>query len=204
MKALGMPCPLDQRPLTAQQVEASRRDGVLAQRGVRAAPVIPTYAGLELGTTHEAQAVDWARKIGVGCEVRIRGMRFLKCSEIPPKKLPGEEGQSSIRALTLAFDPQDRLVAIDVFRNRLSEMEARAVMLAHARELHARLGQPTEAAGSLAPGALAGRLFKTAFVHYRFKNYLAYLTATNIPWSGGIAVHEQYSTIPQPLLSSAR
>jgi hypothetical protein len=179
---MGVQCPLDRVPLTAQQVEASRHIGLAALRGQSPAPAHPSLAGLRLNVTTEAQALVWARARGIDCIPQARGMRFLKCHDV------------SQASLTLGFDSRGRLVAVDVFRHKLRAREASELMRRLSQALSTRLGRPTETIGELSPRFLdGGREMRTSFVNFQFEDYVALLTATHLPWTGGVAVHEQYS-----------
>ena len=191
---MGVPCPIDTTHLTAARVEQSRQLGVQALRSKQAAPARPALTGLRLDETSEAESAHWAQVHGISCHLLVRGMHFLKCEEISAGSFGITPGHSPIQTLTLAFNPSGRLVAVDIFRRKLGAEEASAVMLDLSLRLRSRLGAPTEARGALTPASLGGDIMKTAYVNYRFRDYLAMLTATNIPWSGGVAVHEQYSS----------
>jgi hypothetical protein len=57
-----------------------------------------------------------------------------------------------------------------------------------------RLGAPTETFGEGDAGYLAGAPFRTAFVRYRFRDYVATVAAVHLP-EGGVAVREQYLAV---------
>jgi hypothetical protein len=192
---MGVKCPIDTTHLTAREVEESRQRGVTSLRGKKLAPNQPTLAGLDINRTTEEEAQTWAALRGISCASEIKGMRFLKCKDVSPFALGEQAGKTPIQTLTLAFSPENRLVAVDVFRRKLNSREAAQVMTDLSAKLSEKLGPPTESLGELSDQELSGKTLKVSFVHYRFKNYLALLTATNIPWSGGVAVHEQYSSI---------
>lgn len=178
-----MPCPL-KRGLTAQAVEAQWKKGVQQLRGEGEAPEKPSLAELQLDETTEKEALDWAHRRGLNCEIQIKGARFLSCSKVPI-------GSIHIDTVTLAFDTSDRLVAVDLFKRKISGKDAEARIKQVSEDLRKTLGKPTEALGAPTEQYLNGGSMRTAIVRYRFDNYLALLTATHLPWSG-IALHEQY------------
>ncbi len=192
---MGVACPLDRSGLTATQVEASRRLGVQALAGAQFARIRPALEGLELDVTSVPEALAWARSRGIACQLQVKGMRFLRCPDVNPAAFTPVRGVRPIHLLTLAFDPADRLVAVDVFRRKLDSSEASGLMQGLTDSLKKRLGQPTEAMGDFTQQALSGPTMTVALMNFRYKDYLAMLTASYIPWSGGITVHEQYSSI---------
>lgn len=187
---MGMKCPIDFSSLTSEQVEASRKMGVKLLSGRRFARARPTLPGLTLALTSEAEALIWARERNMDCVSEKRGMHFIKCERATGSLVPPQ-------TLTLAFSPTDKLVAVDIFRRRLSSKDAAELMLSLSAELRRKIGSPTEARGGLTPGDFEGDIMRVSYVNYRFRDYLAMLTASRIPWSGGVMVHEQYSFVPQ-------
>ena len=191
---MGMKCPLDRPDLTAERVEASRQIGVQTLAGNPPAPVRFVSAGLRLDQTTEAEASSWAERQGITCVSQIRGMHFLKCADVKLLSGGADSSQIPIHMLTLAFNPQDKLVAVDIFRRKLKAEEASHLMRELSATLNQKLGQPTQVMGGTTPEPFSGNLMKTAFVHYRFQDYLVMLTVSRIPWSAVIIVHEQYSS----------
>jgi hypothetical protein len=198
LSLMHISCPINFKKLTTGQVEYTRRYGMNAIKGTRATSVTPSLIGLELNQTTERGAQTWASNSGLKCESLVRGLHYLKCENVSPNLIRYDGnvvvGTRPIQALTLAFSPTEKLIAVDVFRRQLPPAEAANVMQSVSENLDKKLGKPTESFGALTAAHLGGQTMKTAFCNYRFKNYVALLTAQNIPWSGGVVVHEQYSS----------
>ncbi len=59
-----------------------------------------------------------------------------------------------------------------------------------------QLGAPTREAGSRSAGYLASVAMHTAIVEYRFKDYIADISATNIP-GRGLMMREHYKALAE-------
>jgi hypothetical protein len=178
---LGAQCPLGKK-LTAQAVESSRLRGLELEKGRRPASKRPAL-GLVLDSSSEFDAIEWGRSMHLECSSEVRGERFLKCTE------PGTEGTT-----TLAFNPSGKLVAVDVFRKRVSPRSLDPLLTSISRSLESQLGKPQQRVGEMSSRYLsAGSAIRTAFFEYHFSNYVAKVTASYLPWSG-LVVHEQYSS----------
>jgi hypothetical protein len=199
-----MKCPVDFSKLDPEKVEAERQKGARNLRGPKKAPshfrpaiANPLLAGLSLDETTEDDGWVWSKKQGLSCISQVRGARMIKCESKAQRDEEGKEAaeEGASGAITLAFNPSGKLVAVDVFRRKLKAREASALMLELSGNLSKSLGRPTEAVGSLTEEGLSGTGMKTSIVNYRYQDSLVLLTAAHIPWSGGVAVHEQYSSI---------
>ena len=178
----GMACPFGKN-LTAEAVEASRQRGMTALMGTKSAVKRPAL-GLVLASTTEPQAESWARAHLLECRREVRGMHFLSCKE------PGKEA-----TYTLAFNPAGKLVAVDLFRRKVSVESAESLLGSVADTLQNDLGPPHHKGGEFTRSYLyGGSEVKISFIEYRFRDYIAMVTASYLPWSG-LTVHEQYSQV---------
>jgi hypothetical protein len=178
---LGAQCPLGKK-LTAQAVEKSRLRGLAHERGRKPASKRPAL-GLALDSSSEIDAIEWGRSMHLECFSEVRGEKFLRCTE------PGTEGTTM-----LAFNPSGKLVAVDVFRKRVSPRSLDPLLASISRSLESELGKPQQRVGEMSSRYLvAGTTVKTAYFEYRFSNYVAKVTASYLPWTG-LVVHEQYSS----------
>ena len=174
----GVACP--SRALTPEQVQAAREPALSRLRGGSEAPRRPAL-GLSLDGTTESQASAWALQRGLRCETSARGLRFLRCRDVPELAVSGR-GAGVVADLTLTFGPEGRLIGVDALRTRLAAADAGGLHDHLAAALEHALGRPTESA----PG----------FVRYRFADYLASVTTLTLP--SGPAVREQYLSIRIP------
>ena len=181
---LGVGCPMKASP---ESVEAARLDSARLQRGTEAAASRPAL-GFALDTMSLSDVKAWADRKNVSCEDKRVG--FLQCTDVPLAAL-GSTGPN-ITKLDFGFSPTtERLVNITAWRDRLSGDVAAAQMSAVAASMRERLGEPTREAGSRTASYLAAGAMHTAVVSYRFKDYIADVSATNIP-GRGLTLREHY------------
>ncbi|HEY2736402.1 MAG TPA: hypothetical protein VGI70_20525, partial [Polyangiales bacterium] len=182
---LGMKCPLDASPA---EVEAARLESARVTRGTEAAASRPAL-GFVLDQTTLADVKAWAEKKNVSCdEARTRSL--LHCTNVPETAL-GKSGPE-FNDLDFGFSPSNaRLVNISAWRSGMSSRAASAQMKAIAASLAAELGAPASTKGDLSARYFASGPMRTAFVQYRFSDYIADVTATNIP-DKGLILREHY------------
>ncbi len=187
---LGVKCPIKG---SAADVEAARLKSARAQRGTEAAASRPAL-GFALDTMTLADVKAWAEKKSVSCE-EIRKNSFLRCSDVPQSALValgGGAGSQPISQLDFGFSPGNQhLVNISAWRNGMSAADAAAQMNAVVASMKAELGAPSTEAGSRTAAYLAAGPMHTAVVEYRFSDYSADVSATNIP-GRGLLLREHY------------
>lgn len=167
---------------TPQQVEAEQRRAWLSLRGAGSAPARPAL-GFALGRTTLAEVKAWAEARGLRCDAS-RGGALLRCAGVPAAALPSP-ARGVYEDLAFGFRLRDeRLVNVTALRSGLAAEEASAQLRDAAARLERALGAPTrQAAGESAAAP--------SFVLYRYADYLADVTAMQLP-SRGHAVREHY------------
>lgn len=181
---LGVGCPMKASP---EAVEAARLRSARSLRGTEAAASRPAL-GFSLDTMTLSDVKAWAQRENVACEDKRVG--FLQCTDVRLGAL-GAHG-ATIDQLDFGFSPQtERLVNITAWRERLTGEAAAAHMNGVVNQLRAQLGSPTREAGARSAGYLAAGALHTAIVSYRFKDYVADVSATNIP-GHGLSLREHY------------
>lgn len=80
---------------------------------------------------------------------------------------------------------------MDIYRRGLDSRGEQSAWSGAVERLKARLGEPTSSFGDASPGNLATAGYTTARVQYRYSDYIATVTAANLPYAG-FAVREQY------------
>lgn len=191
--AIGVGCPvLNADP---HAVAAIREHGLEQLRGTSDANTRPAL-GLALDHTTIEQARGWADAHDLSCEQRARGFTLLVCASVPVAALPARSaGHQRIDELTLSFDANNRLVQVSTMRRAMTSVAAVALLSGIADHLATRLGEPSEKSAQSSAAYLASGPLHTSYVHYRFRNYIASVTATNFPGeSGGVAVREMYGS----------
>ncbi|HSS40817.1 MAG TPA: hypothetical protein VLT58_18780, partial [Polyangia bacterium] len=171
MRYLGMTCPA--RAVTPQVAEALRMRGVRELRGATPAPARPAL-GLQLDGARVADVQTWADGRGAICTARARPSSLLTCRQIP-----------TYDEVTFGFAPDGRLVSVSALRGHLPAGSAAGLFENLRQELSGQLGGGL-LAGEASAVALAGGPLHSARVQYRFSDYLATVTAMNLP--DGIAL----------------
>ncbi|HXJ23608.1 MAG TPA: hypothetical protein VMT03_25555 [Polyangia bacterium] len=178
MMRVGMGCPA--RKVSPEAAEALRMRGVRGLRGPAPAPARPAL-GLALDGARQSDAQAWAAARGGTCAVRERPSSLLTCHHL-----------AAYDEVTFGFAPDGRLVSVATLRERLPGAAAAGAFEDIHRQLAARLATDGELAGDPAPARLEAGPLRVARLQYRFADYLATVTAMNLP--EGIALREQYQS----------
>jgi hypothetical protein len=187
-------CPFS-APAFPEQAEALRARAMLPLRGEGIAPA-RSALGFTLGATTRGEVSDWAARQGVACAPE-QGANALRCTGVPaagPEEAgaPGEDGTGNLYAL---FDPSGRLVALDVMRESSPvETVARRFDVVR-RRLASSLGPPSASWGEATAAYLGARPLRQAAAQFRFADFAADVTATNLA-GRGVVLREQYRSIP--------
>lgn len=184
---LGVPCPVDNT--TAEQVSALRASGLAQLRASQPAPARPLPGRFLLDSTTADEAARWARENGVACDAVTHGYHYLRCRGVDASKL-GLAGPP-VSELWLSFGPGGHLIGVDVYRRGMSASDTTAAWTGAADALRHALGTPTATMGDASPEVLSRSPLQTARLQYRFADYLATVTASNLPYAG-LTVREQY------------
>jgi len=186
LRRLGIPCPVNS--VTSEQVSHLREIGLSGMRGPAPAPARPAL-GMILDGTTEKEAMAWATANAVQCDSVVHGYRFLRCRGFPAKALGA--GGPAVSELWLSFGTAGTLIGVDVYRRGLDEPGERAVWAEATGKLKSQLGDPAVHFGDPAPSSLLATSLQSARVQYRYSDYVATVTAVNLPHAG-LAVREQY------------
>jgi hypothetical protein len=184
---LGVPCPVDNT--TAEQVSALRASGLAHLRADQAAPARPVPGGFVLDGTSAEDAARWAHENGITCDDVKHGYSYLRCRGVDANKL-GLAGPP-ISELWLSFGPSGHMIGMDVYRRGMSASDTTAAWDGARYALRNALGTPTSTMGDASPEVLSRSALQTARLQYRFSDYVAIITASNLPYAG-LAVREQY------------
>jgi hypothetical protein len=190
---LGAPCPV--RAVSAAEVDAARGPALAALRGEADARGRPAL-GLRLDATTVAEVRDWASRNGISCVAPPRAPHLLACTDVPAGALGLPTSQGRVPDVALAFDAKGVLVAVDALRRGLSPRAAAEAGTALVGRLSAELGAPSERAGDWTAEHLDGPM-RTSVVRFRFRDYVAVVTATHVPGSG-VVLREQYLSVAPP------
>lgn len=187
---IGVGCPAKASP---EEVEAARREAASAARGPTWAKARPAL-GFTLDRTTKAEVEAWAKAAGLSCVDAERGT-VLRCSQVSAAALGGDASERApagpVDDLSFAFSAQElRLVTVTTLRTKLSADQAASALEAISGALGAHLGEPGRRLGQATAGYLAGGALRTAMVEYRYQDYLATVSATNL--GDRVALREHY------------
>jgi hypothetical protein len=184
---LGVGCPMQAAP---EAVEAARLRSARAQRGTEAALSRPAL-GFALDRMTLSDVKAWAGQAHVSCDELRKGL-LLRCSGVAEAALGLGNNGPVIDQLDFGFAPRsERLVNLSAWRSGMSGAAAAAQLNAVARSLRQKLGAPAREAGVRSASYLASGPMHTALVQYRFSDYIADVSATNIP-GRGLMLREHY------------
>lgn len=186
MMLVGVPCPVN--TVSAEQVAQARSAGLRQMRGEGRAPTRPAL-GMQLGRFTEQDVRAWQGRENVACDAVVHGYTYLRCRGVPAQSL-GVDGPA-ISELWFSFDGTGRLIGVDSYRRGLDDPGAELAWSSARSRLERELGPPSKAQGEASPATLRASALQTARIEYRYRDYLATLTAVNLPHAG-LAVREQY------------
>lgn len=181
---LGLRCPVQASP---EDIEAARRSSARLQRGSQAAASRPAL-GFALDEMTRSDVEAWAEREHVTCESVRAGL--LRCSDVPARAV-GDTGPA-INRLDLGFSlAHEQLVNVSAWRTGLTAEAASAELGRVVRSMKQRVGAPTSEAGSQSAEYLAAGPLHTAVARYRYHDYIADVSATNLA-ERGLLVREHY------------
>jgi hypothetical protein len=169
-RVFGGGCPVGRAD--PAEVERGRRASARALRGTLRAPARPAF-GFALDVSTRRDLDRWIAQHGLSC--RDRREHTLVLDEV-----------------TFAFAPGAMsLVNLTAVRYRLAPGAAVRHAGAVIDGLRVALGTPSETVGVMEPASLSATDYATAMVSYAFRDFIADVTATNIPGEG-VLVREHY------------
>lgn len=183
-------CPVDLAALEPANVEAKRVDAIAKKRGT-ALESSRRALGFTLGETTRADVSAYLSAHGIACSDKSDSV--LKCDSAPSELSPGSAPR--IDDLHLQFDADDRLVAVDVYREGTSSCAAVAWLGELDGKLSRDIGPATGSQGEVSEAFLEGGSLRRAANQYRYRSYVAEVSATRLG-SRGVRVREQYQWVP--------
>lgn len=187
-------CPVSLEGGDARRVEAHRILHLKRALGSDAARAHPAL-DFELGRTHRDEVRRWAQERGAECKT-LREESVLRCSRFAgahARSLPLDDAH-------LQFDARGILVAADLYRARTSAGRAVSFVRERAGTLDAKVGPRTTSDLEKTQRDLAEQRFARVSVAYRYRQYVAELSATNLG-ERGIRVRERYAYLPSSALA---
>jgi len=188
----GSGCPWGEAPPSAAKLEELRVKSAetLKVAGAARATSRPAF-GFVLDRSTRADVTTWAAKAGATCSDELGG-GALRC-ELGELNTTEESGVS-VRDAFFRFDPRGVIVGIDLMRDGTDGAKAAAVLTSISGRIAREAGPPSAVQGTADPAHLGGYLDRAA-TEFRFADYAADVSATNLG-ERGIVVREQYRSIP--------
>lgn len=186
-KVFGVHCPFSAGKLSPARREALRREAFHATARAGAPAPSNDALGFPLGKWARADVAAWASSHRVSCNDEASGAS-VDCNDVTAAAVnePGSEHGS----LYFRFDPSNRLVAVlrmvrvpDAHRAGALANEARA-------SLASKLGAPTLSRGEPTAAYLATGTLAQSRVEYRFTDFAAIASATNLGHDGYLLTEE--------------
>jgi hypothetical protein len=180
-------CPVSLNGADPVALEAHRSAIAHARSGTDEARSRPAL-GFELGRTNRADVQRALETRGAECESLSEGA-VLRC------RVPGSDDRTGELDAHVQFDPSHRLVAVDLWRTARSGEDALHLFEHENARLRREVGEATRTSGNADAGYLAEKPFRRAAREYRYSDYLAQVSVTNLG-QHGIRLREQYQWVP--------
>ncbi|CAN5875216.1 hypothetical protein BH11MYX4_BH11MYX4_27770 [soil metagenome] len=185
-------CPWGKGAPSAEKVEELRvkSAATLKPSGATRATARPAF-GFVLDQSTRAEVTAWAVRASATCSEEIGGAA-LRC-ELAEKNVTEESGVA-VRDAFFRFDPRGVVVGIDLMRDGTDGGRAAVVLATISERIAREAGPPTTTRGTADSTHLAGYLDRAA-TEFRFADYAADVSATNLG-ERGVVIREQYRSIP--------
>lgn len=182
-------CPWGQGAPSAERLEEFRVKNAAALKSTAKAAARPAF-GFVLDQTTRAEVIAWGQSTGSTCGEELKGAA-LRCEAAGR---PSGADDAPVRDAFFRFDPRGVLVGVDLMRDGTNGEKAAAVLTTITAQIAREAGPPSTVQGTASSAHLAGYLNR-AGSEFRFANYAADVSATNLG-EQGVVVREQYRSIP--------
>lgn len=189
---LGMKCPIAKNadPVAMDKIRSKQ----MAAPDAPPAPQRPAF-GLELDKATLADGRAWVDAHGLKCKEEKRGYQYLQCAKVTPASIGEGYSTAPIDMLVLTFGSKGTLIGVQTYRRDVSATAAAEILTGGEQSLARELGPPTATVGDPHDPAFQNRAgYASAQVNYKFNNYMATLSAAQLPGSGVVVMEKFYST----------
>ena len=186
----GEKCPWEGAPPSAERLEDFRAKNALKLKSTARATARPAF-GFVLDQSTKADVTAWGSRVAATCREEIGGAA-LRCEST--NRPIGAENEIPIRDAFFRFDPRGVLVGVDLMRDGTDGEKAAAMLTTLTDRVSRAAGPPATVQGTASPAHLAGYMNRAA-TEFRFADYAADVSATNLG-DEGVVVREQYRSIP--------
>jgi hypothetical protein len=185
-------CPWGGAPPSASTLEDFRVKSAAPLKTSTRAAARPAF-GFVLDKSTRAELTAWGASVGATCKEELGGAA-LRC-EGSDRGIKTEEDGIPVKDAFFRFDPRGVLVGVDLMREGADGEKAASAMNAISGRIARDVGPPTTVQGTPSPAHLSGGYLNRAATEFRFADYAADVSATNLG-EQGIVVREQYRSIP--------
>lgn len=182
-------CPWGGAP-SAERLEDFRVKNAATLKTNARATARPAF-GFVLDQSSRADVTAWGSRVGATCKDELKGAA-LRCES--PNGIVGAEGGTPVRDAFFRFDPRGVLVGVDLMHDGTDGEKAAAALKTVTERISKAAGPPTTMQGTASSAGLGGYLNRAA-TEFRFADYAADVSATNLG-EQGVVVREQYRSIP--------
>jgi hypothetical protein len=181
-------CPVDLSGGDPKQVEAQRKAAL--RRRVGSTPELTRPAAeFALGQSTRAQVTAAMNMRAERCQ-SLRDESVFKCT------LRANDARWPRGDAHFQFDAHGHLVALDVRHAPVAANEAFGQLSLLGEGLRERVGPVTQQRGARDAKALAQSYLRQSILEFRYKSYVAQLSATNFGEAHGSVVRESYQYLP--------
>jgi len=188
----GEKCPWEGAAPSAERLESFRAANAATLKGTRRATSRPAF-GFVLDQSTKADVTAWGSRVAATCRDEIGGAA-IRCESADKRTGTEAESEPPIHDAFFRFDPHGVLVGVDVMRDGTNGEKAAAMLSALTEGVSRAAGPPAAVQGTASPAHLAGYMNRAA-TEFRFTDYAADVSATNLG-DEGVVVREQYRSIP--------
>ena len=188
----GEKCPWEGAPPSAERLEDFRAKNAVKLKGTARATARPAF-GFVLDQSTKADVTAWGSRVAATCREEIGGAA-LRCESTARRFESGAENEVPIHDAFFRFDPRGVLVGVDLMRDGTDGEKAAAMLNTLTERVSRAAGPPATVQGTASPAHLAGYMNRAA-TEFRFADYAADVSATNLG-DEGVVVREQYRSIP--------
>ncbi len=193
-RATGETCPFGGKAavVSAEVLDQQLRAADAGLRGTQDAAQRPAL-GFGLMTTRRDAFEAWAYAVGGHCYDRDQGLT-LECAELPFAKLP-HAFDDAHGTLWARFDSADRLREVTAISRARNSAQAAQMLNALVDQLTTQAGPPHARHGDASADFLGRGSFVQSTAEYRFSNYYAKVSATNMGSLGGFSITQKYRAL---------
>ncbi len=184
-------CPVDFEKMDPKVVETYRQEQLSRAHGDTPAVSHPAM-GFELGTTTKDDVMKWVAEEKLVCSEKRQGT-VIECPVVRVENAPSV---IDAKELYLQFDLEQRLIAVDLWREPTSSVHAVAHVRAIDKDLQSTVGPHTQSKGQMNGDFLAQAPLRRSAYEYRYQNYIAKISATNFG-NHRVRVREHYEWMPE-------